>query len=476
VGLEPRGGAITLDDFYATVHPDDRVAFAEMLARQLAARTPYEFMYRTRHPDGTVRHLCGRGEPVLADDGTLVRLVGTAHDLTEQVELEAQLRQAQKMEAVGRLAGGVAHDFNNLLMVIGSHARFALDALPPASPVREEIEAIDEASRRAATLTRQLLAFSRKQILKPEVLELNAVVRGLEPMLRRLIGEDITVHSQLAPRLDMVLADPAQLEQVLVNLALNARDAMSAGGRLTIETANVDVCPTGAVAGPQPGDEPLPAGPYVRLTVRDTGAGMSAETQARAFEPFFTTKETGKGTGLGLATVYGIVRQSGGAVRVASAPGEGTTFEIDLPRAAACPANGSDGADAAVAGAGTETVMLVEDEPQVRAIVRRLLARRGYTVLEAADGHEALRIAADAAAPTIDLVVTDMVMPEMSGRDFADRLAVRRPGVRVLFMSGYTDDEIIRRGLLRPGMAFLEKPFSSDRLLAAVRAALELHA
>jgi nitrogen-specific signal transduction histidine kinase len=401
-------------------------------------------------------------------------MVGVARDVTEQRRLEGQLRQAQKMEAIGRLAGGVAHDFNNLLTVIGGSTRFALEALPRDAAVRDDLAAVEVAAERATQLTRELLAFSRQQLLKPERLDLSAVVRGMLPMLARLIGEDIAIAPTLAPQVRPVLADPGQLGQVLMNLAVNARDAMPDGGRLVVTTA--DVVTTGAAAdGAEPGagDRDAAPGHYVRLTVRDTGVGMDEATLGQLFEPFFTTKASGAGTGLGLATVYGIVRQSGGHIAVTSVPGEGTTFTIDLPAVVeSAPVEARRARDGAGLDAASGTVLLVEDERAVRGITRRMLARAGYTVLEAENGREALEVLARQTAP-VDVVVTDMVMPEMSGRAFADVLAVRYPDVRVLFVSGYTDDEILRRGLGAADTLLLEKPFTTEELLGAVRQVLD---
>ncbi len=431
--------------------------------------------YRCRHRDGSWRTLEAEGWN-LTHEPAVGGVVVNARDVTERAaqeaalrESETRLRQAQRMEAVGQLAGGIAHDFNNLLTVIAGGTAFALESpgLDPAA--RAELAAVDEAAGRAARLTRQLLAFSRQQVLQPEVLDLNRVVAGVEPMLRRLIGEDIAILTIPGSSLRPVLADPGQLEQVLVNLAVNARDSMPDGGRLVIETANVDVTPEAAVrrgAGIAPG-------PYVRLTVHDTGVGMDEATVARVFEPFFTTKAPGKGTGLGLSTVYGIVVQSGGHVRVTSAPGQGATFSVDLPAAEpAATVAAPEAAPPAPAPRGRgETVLLVEDEVAVRRIVRRILSQSGYTVIEAADGRAALAAAAAHAAP-IDLVLTDVVMPEMSGRAFAEQVGARHPGTRVLFMSGYTDDEMLRRGFLVPSSSFLQKPFTAERLLDAVRRTL----
>jgi PAS domain S-box-containing protein len=459
-------------DALALVHPDDlpavRAVLDALLAEPGAVRRAE---YRVRHRDGSWRTVNSIGQSLLHEPA-VAAVVVNSRDVTEERALQARLRQAQRMEAVGQLAGGVAHDFNNLLQVIQSHARFAIEALPYNSPVRADLTALEEAGERAVSLTRQLLAYSRRQMLQPRVLDLNDVVRGLAPMLRRLIGEDVVIVTRLAPAPGTVTADPAQLEQVLVNLAINARDAMPGGGTLTIETAPVDVGATHAHASSAPPahEDAPPPGAYVRLRVADTGSGMDEATRARAFEPFFTTKGVGHGTGLGLSTVYGTVRQSGGWARITSAPGAGTTIEIDLPRTDAA-ADWPDAPAAAVRRTGAGTVLLVEDEATVRRTVRRMLAQRGYTVLEAADGREALARLAD--HPTaIDLVLTDMVMPGLSGRALAERVAAERPHTRVLFMSGYTDDEIARRDLAVPDAPVLEKPFTPDTLIDAVQQAL----
>ena len=407
---------------------------------------------------------------VVSDDARVgdrrARLV-LVHDISERHALEAQLRQSQKMEAVGQLAGGVAHDFNNLLTVIRVHGELLLDTITPDSPLYEDIEAIQRAAGRASSLTRQLLAFSRKQLLQPRVLDLNAVLSGLEPMLRRLISEDIRLVTRTAPSLGRISADAGQLEQVLVNLAVNARDAMPDGGTLTIETSDVVL---DEAFGRRRGVA-MASGRYVRLAVRDTGTGMDEATRSRVFEPFFTTKEIGRGTGLGLSTVYGIVKQSNGYVWVTSEPGKGATFEIYLPHAAGAAPDERDPAPPA-APPGSETILLVEDEHAVRSLARRILERQGYTVLEARHGAEALRIATERAEP-IDLLLTDVVMPEMSGSELARQLAAVRPGIPLLYMSGYTDDVIIRRGALEPGMAFLEKPFTANALVRRVREVLD---
>jgi PAS domain S-box-containing protein len=395
------------------------------------------------------------------------RVLVHAVDVTDRTELEGQLRQAQKMDAVGRLAGGVAHDFNNLLTVIGAHSAFLLESLGADDPQREDAEAIHKAGVRAAGLTRQLLAFSRKQILKPTVLDLNAIVEEARKMLERLLGEDIAITARLARNLGRVVADASQLDQVIVNLAVNARDAMPDGGRLTITTRNETIEP--GMAGPR---RVIPAGGYALLQVADTGIGMDATIQARLFEPFFTTKAPGKGTGLGLATVYGVVKQSAGYILVESEPGEGTTFSVYLPLVAHDTAGEELRAAVGAAVRGVETVLLVEDEPAVREIASRMLKRQGYVVLLAASGAEALAISA-AFTGTIHLVLTDAVMPGMGGVEVVRRLRERRPALKALFMSGYTDDEIVRRGIVSSSMPFVQKPFAPADFARAVRDALD---
>ena len=388
-------------------------------------------------------------------------------DLTAVRALEAQLRQAQKMEAVGRLAGGVAHDFNNLLTVITGRSQLLLLKLPPESPLRRDVELVEETAHRASALTRQLLAFSRKQMVQPRVIDLNEVVRGMETMLSRLIGEDVVLATRLDAAAGCVRADPAQLEQMIVNLAVNARDAMPLGGRLALETSYVRVDEESARrhVGLRPG-------PHVRLVVRDTGIGMDGLIKAHLFEPFFTTKGPGKGTGLGLATVYGIVTQSGGAIRVDSEPGQGAVFTIDLPRVDAPADLRGDPGIPEAAPHGSETVLLVEDEPEVRGLARDILHQQGYTVLEAADGDDALRIGREHGGP-IHLLVTDVVMPQMGGRELADHLKAGRRETKVLYVSGYTDDAILHKGVSETGTAFLPKPFTAAELAHKVREVLD---
>jgi PAS domain S-box-containing protein len=400
------------------------------------------------------------------EDGHLVRVWGTQRDVTDQRHLEEQFRQAQKMEAVGQLAGGIAHDFNNLLTAILGNTQLLLRDLPPGDAKRGDVEEIRKASERAASLTRQLLAYSRRQMLQPEVLDLNVVVAEMDKMLRRLIGEHIALEAGLAPDLGRVRADPNQIEQVIVNLAVNARDAMPDGGKLTIETANVDL--DEAFAQAHLGSVP---GSYAMLAVTDTGTGMDAAVRAHLFEPFFTTKEVGKGTGLGLATVYGIVKQSGGYISVYSEPGRGSSFKIYLPRIAT-PADEPAGPQKGGPAPGSETVLVVEDEPAVLTLSRRALEAQGYVVLAASDPLAALRVV-EHHGGTIHLLLTDVVMPGLSGRELADRLTAQRPGMRVLYMSGYPGDAVVQHGTLPSGSAFLQKPFSPDGLARKVRDVLD---
>ena len=420
-----------------------------------------------RRRDGSVITVRLNGRPVRAPDGTIECFEFIVDDVTEQRALEDRLRQTQKMEAVGRLAGGIAHDFNNLLTAILGSVDFLRRALGPEHPEHAETEEIQKAAVRAADLTRQLLAFSRQQVLAPKVLDVDALVTNLEKMLRRLIGEDVELRFVAKASRAAVLADPGQLEQVIVNLVVNARDAMPRGGKLTIETAIVDL--DAGYAWEHGTVEP---GRYVMLAVTDTGVGIDRAAQARLFEPFFTTKEFGKGTGLGLATVYGIVKQSGGYIWVYSEPGQGATFKVYLPRVE--PAGEAVAAPQPPARAlgGTETILLAEDEAAVRTLARRILEKHGYKLLLAATGRDGVQVAEQHAAP-IDLLVTDVVMPEMGGRELAQRLTARQPGLKVLFLSGYTDDAIVHHGVLDAGVAFLQKPFKPDDLVRKIRAVLD---
>jgi two-component system cell cycle sensor histidine kinase/response regulator CckA len=392
--------------------------------------------------------------------------VAVFDNITERKRLEAQLRQAQKMESVGRLAGGVAHDFNNLLTVMLSNATLARDGLPEGDPARADLMEIEEAAKRAAVLTRQLLAFARRQVAEPRALDLNAVTLAMDKMLRRLIGEDVELVTLLAEELGTVWADPGHIEQVLVNLAVNARDAMPGGGKLTIETSNVALDAEYAAH-----HVTMTPGEYVLLAVSDTGHGMTPEVLEHAFEPFFTTKERGKGTGLGLSTCYGIVKQSGGWIWVYSEPGQGTTFKIYLPRIRAPAEVFAPVAPAPLRG-GTETILMVEDDAKVREAALRSLRERGYSVVEAANGWEALRAAEDRSTP-IALLLTDIVMPHMGGRELVERLRALRPQIKVLYTSGYAEQAIVHQGTLDRGVAFLPKPFDSTGLARKVREVLD---
>jgi len=424
-----------------------------------------EWVNKTK--DGRLVNIENATNPILDEQGDITGFLAIQRDITERKVLEGQLRQAQKMEAVGRLAGGIAHDFNNLLTIIAGYSDMMLSRLAADDPLRAHVSEIRIAGDRAASLTRQLLAFSRQQVLAPQVLDLNAVVANMDKMLRRLIGEHIDLVTVCEKRLWHVKADPGQLEQVIMNLAVNARDAMPKGGKLTLETANVEL--DGAYARAHVAVKP---GRYIMLAVSDTGCGMDSETQSHLFEPFFTTKERGKGTGLGLSTVYGIVKQSGGNVWVYSELGRGATFKVYLPQVDEPLEEPRPVEARAVPARATETVLVVEDEVSVRSLVRGVLESRGYRVLEACHGADALSISDQHGGP-IHLLLTDVVMPEMSGRDLASRVMPRRPEIRVLYMSGYTDDAIIHNGVLDAGTAFLQKPFTPDALARKVREVLD---
>jgi PAS domain S-box-containing protein len=433
---------------------------AELLA---GVREGYEQEQRFVAKDGSERW--GRVDVTLVRDaGQRPQFVlSMVQDVTDHKLLEDQLRQAQKMEAIGRLAGGVAHDFNNLLTAISGYSNLVLDRLRERdSDLIEDVREIDKAAQRAHSLTRQLLAFSRKQFLQPQILSINDVVGDMDTMLRRLIGEDIEIITVYGSGLARVQADPGQLQQVIINLVVNARDEMPGGGTLSIETANTDVSPADASRR----DFEVQSGPYVTLTIRDTGRGMDDATKARLFEPFFTKKGVGKGTGLGLATVYGIVKQSGGFIDVESEPGEGAAFTIYLPAVAATvEVPVTEEPQPEPTPGGSESILLVEDEDMVRRYVATVLGDAGYRVLAASEGHEALRIADE---EHVDLLLTDVVMPKMSGPELAARL-----GLPVLYMSGYTGDLVEQHELLKPGMAYIQKPFSAGDLKRKVRVAVD---
>ena len=464
-GLEILGlvsGEMAGKSLYEYFHTDDPEFLAIAAHRRALAgeRVTYELEWQKHIFESHV-------QPLRSTEGQVIGVIGVALDITDRKHLADQLRVSQKMQAVGELAGGVAHDFNNLLMIVKGHAEMLLDRIADSSPARHNLEQIQGATDRAATLTRQLLAFSRKQVLQPKVIDLNDVVAGMIKMFARVIGENIELAFLPGSKLASVKADPGQMEQVLLNLVVNARDAMPDGGRLSIETSNVEVDRASASQHPA-----MEVGSYVMLIVSDTGCGMDAGTQARIFEPFFTTKEHGKGTGLGLATVYGVVKQSGGFIWVYSEVDRGTTFKIYLPQVTA------DVDRMAVEKAsrgpmpGTETVLFVEDEESVRELVRDYLGRSGYRVLDAADGIQALEMAGAHRGP-IHILVTDVVMPRLSGRELVTRLSAARPDLKVLYISGYTDDSIFRHGVLEGGVAFLQKPFNLKDLAQKIRQVLD---
>ena len=465
-----RGPADIIGHTFHDLIPDQAGALEELFARVTTSGIAAMNVEMSGHiaagPEGQ-RHWLASVFPLggTAPGGECVGL--TIVDTTERKALEGQLLQAQKMEAVGRLAGGIAHDFNNMLTAVMSYSDLLLQDLAATDPRREDVAEIASAARRAAALTRQLLAFSRQQVLQAWPLDLNATVVEIEKMLGRLIGADVRVVTHLEPHLGIVKADPGQIEQVLMNLAVNARDAMVNGGTLTIETANATLDDAYARAHPAtaPGD-------YVMLSVSDTGSGMSPQVQARIFEPFFTTKERGKGTGLGLSTVYGIVKQSGGNIRVYSEPGRGTTFRIYLPRVDAVPADAAASDRRPPAHRGSEVILLVEDDAAVRTVVARILRAAGYAVLEANNGAQALHICENPDLG-VDLIITDIVMPEMGGREFARALGDLCPGSRMLFMSGYMEFGVNHGALLAPGAAFIEKPFTMEALARKVREVLD---
>ena len=449
------------------VPADKTQEFESLKARTLAGESLTGLELRRQRKDGSPVDVLLSTAPLFAADGAITGLVAALLDITEQKQLQAQLRQSQKMEAVGRLAGGIAHDFNNLLGVIKGYTEIARGSLPAADPLHRPLGEVERAADRAAALTRQLLAFSRQQVLEPRVLNLNESVEGLHGMFERLLPENIEVSPQLETMLGCVMVDPSQLEQVIMNLVLNARDAMPGGGRLMIETHNVELDETYSRA-----HLAAPPGPYVLLAVSDTGTGMDAEILAHVFEPFFTTKEQGKGTGLGLATVYGIVKQSGGYVWAYSEPGGGSTFKIYLPRVEDKPKAQEAARTPADLACGTETVLVVEDEEGLRRLAREFLETCGYHVLDARDGIEALEIVRRD-SETIHLLLTDVILPRLSGRDLAVQLAALRPSVKVLYMSGYTDRAVLQNGVLEPGLAFLQKPFSLRTLAAKIREVLD---
>jgi two-component system cell cycle sensor histidine kinase/response regulator CckA len=461
-GLPLGGFGGTIAAFLALVHDEDRQAVADTMERTTRARTDSSFLYRTVWPDGSTHWIRCRGRTAFDASGRATRAAGVAFDITETRALEAQYRQAQKMEAVGQLAGGVAHDFNNLLTVIQGYCNVLLEN--PDHPDAAELKMILEASDRATALTRQLLAFSRRQIMALSVFDVRGVVERIVPMMRRLIGENIEVIVRAPSEECAINADAGQFEQVILNLAVNARDAMPNGGKLIFETARVTIDESYTRSRPyaRPGD-------HVMLAVSDTGSGIDAKTLEHIFEPFFTTKGKDKGTGLGLATVYGIVKQSGGHITVHSEVGRGTTFKIYLPRESRAVDRRDVVAAPSATQQGSGTILVVEDDDGVRMLIEAVLKRRGYRALLAASPAEALRLYEQEAATGVDLLLTDLVMPEMSGLALADRLAGMNGGIKVLFMSGYTDTAIVQQGALAEGTPFIQKPFSPGALTTKIR-------
>ncbi len=472
-GRQPGDEGASMDLYVQErIHPDDRARVNQIMAEALRTRQPFICDHRIVLPDGTERIMQGRGEILLNTRGEPVKLFGIVQDITEAKRAqealhrsEEQLRQSQKMEAVGQLAGGVAHDFNNLLTVISGYCALAVQVGDKAAPVRKHIDEIQKSAERAASLTGQLLAFSRKQVLRPRVLQLNDVVRGMEKMLRRLIGEDVELSTSYETALGNTLADPSQIEQVIMNLAVNARDAMPRGGKLTIKTSNV-VIDQKSIAR----NRTLEIGQYVLVAISDSGVGMTDEVKSHLFEPFFTTKGLGKGTGLGLATCYGIICQSGGDIRVYSEPNSGTTFKIYLPCTDAVPEPAAF-SPSEYLSTGTESVLVVEDDPAVRRLTVTILRNCGYQVEESGNAFEALILLKR--NPRFDLVISDVIMPQMSGKELHDQIKSQLPHIRVLLMSGYTDDALAHHGVLDESLAFLEKPFSPSKLARKIREVLD---
>jgi PAS domain S-box-containing protein len=471
-GRRPQDAGSAMETCLERVHPDDLSTVNKIMGQALRTHQPFVCDHRVVLPDGTERVIEGRGQVLVNEKGEAVKMFGTVQDITEARRAEAalrrseeQLRQSQKMEAVGRLAGGVAHDFNNLLTVIGGYCNLCLQKIEEQHPLHKNITEIQKASERAGSLTGQLLAFSRKQVLQPRTIHLNEVVRGTEKMLRRLIGEDIELSTVFGKPLGYVKADPGQIEQVLMNLAVNARDAMPKGGKLTISTANVALDQKSHFR-----NRILEVGEYVMIAVSDNGMGMTEQIKTHLFEPFFTTKGVGKGTGLGLATCYGIVTQSGGDIRVYSEPGSGTTFKIYLPRTDAAP-EAAGNTESRRMPSGAESILVVEDEPAVRELAVLILRDRGYQVYQSGSAFEALEMIRR--HESFDLVLTDVIMPQMSGKALCDQIKSQIPHTKVLLMSGYTDDALAHHGVLDEGLSFLEKPFSPLQLTRKVREVLD---
>ena len=462
-GFSPGSFGGTMADLAATVHPDDRDVMTGSIRKASEGRNELVVEFRVIWPDASVHNVVSRGK-AFHDKGRLTRMTGVSQDITGQRQLEEQFRQAQKMDAVGQLAGGIAHDFNNMLNVIIGYSRLLLLSLKPQDPAYRQADEIRRAGEGAAALTQQLLAFSRKQVLQPQVLNLAEILIGMDQMVRRTIGEHIEIVTRADENLAQVRIDPSQMQQVLLNLVVNARDAMPQGGKLALELENMEVnASSGRVHG-------IPAGQYVMLSVSDTGSGMTPEVQRRVFEPFFTTKEVGRGTGLGLATVYGIVKQSGGHIWLYSEPEIGTTFKIFFPRVDELGESMLSESLQNLAG-GEETILVVEDDPGLRALAREVLSSVGYNVLVAGNGEEAFHVS-EQYAGQIHMLLTDFVMPKMSGKEVASRLVVSRPEMKVLFMSGYTGNALSQHGTLDPVVDFIQKPWTPEGLCEKIRIVL----
>ncbi len=463
----------TLVGFADFLHPEDAKAFLQALEDSKVFRREFDLEIRMNGTLGAPRRVHIRGGPKVDAQGRVIRIAGAATDITERVRAEQELRQvregliqSQKLEAIGKLAGGIAHDFNNMLTAINGYSELLLSNARGQPDLEEGLGEILKSGRRAAELTQQLLAYSRRQMMSFKPMDLNQAVQNMTGILNRLIREDIHIRINLASDLPPVMADMSQVEQIILNLVLNARDALPSGGRIGITTSLRSYGPAGSSDG-----DGIDPGRYVALSISDNGTGIDADLRARIFEPFFTTKEQGKGTGMGLSTVYGIVKQSAGHILVDSERGKGSTFTVLLPTTAASARPGQSSSKPEDQGASSATLLVVEDEEPVRNFLKRLLESRGFTVLSAASGEAALNLDAQYAAP-IHLLITDVVMPGMNGRELANRMAARRPGIKVIFVSGYTDDALLQDGVLEPGRAFLNKPFSAETLLEKIAAAL----
>ncbi len=466
-GFEP-GGVYSQEEFQAIVHPEDLERVMAEFVACLTERRPFDFEYRCiTRGTGEVIDVRSTSQIFWDEEGNPDHIIGIKQDITERTELQRQLVASQRMEAVGRLAGGIAHDFNNMLAAIMGFTELSMMDLPADSGTREQLHQVLASSHRAKDLVQQLLAFSRRRIVAPKVLQLNATIHGVDALLRRLLGEDIDLDTQLAPGLWETRFDPGAIEQVIVNLAVNARDAMPAGGKLTIESANASLdTPSGDGTGGA-----VPAGDYVVIAVSDTGCGMDDETRARIFEPFFTTKPEGAGTGLGLATCYGLVTQAGGRIAVYSELDHGSTFKVYLPRVEGSPEPAVEAEPAHVVG-GDERIMVVEDDEAVRRMTAGMLAQLGYRVMLAANAKAALQLLELTSKP-VELLIADVIIPDMTGPKLAEVIRARSPRTRVLYMSGYTTNAIVHRGELDEGVNLLEKPFGYEDLAAAVRGVLD---